>query len=121
MIFSDSLSTLEVISGRNLKYSELLDFLVKFTQQKSYDIVLAWVPGHVSIRGNEIADAVAKEATSKGLITSILPFSDLKPKIHSYTHAPCQKDWDEQVDNKTLRNLPFTLRKKTPPISWRNL
>ena len=89
IIFSDSLSALEAISGRNLKHPELLDFLVKFSQlnQKGYDIILAWVPGHVGIRENEIADAVAKEATSKGLITSVLPFSDLKLKIHSYTHA----------------------------------
>ena len=117
IIFSDSLSALEAISGRNLKHPELLDFFVKFSQlkQKGYDIVLAWVPGHVGIRGNEIADAVAKEATSKGLITSVLPFSDLKPKIHSYTHASWQKDWDKQVDNKLFEIRP-SLSEKLPSL-----
>ena len=69
----------------------------------------------MGIRGNEIADAVAKEATSKGLITSVLPFSDLKPKIHSYTHASWQKDWDEQVDNKLFEIRP-SLSEKLPSL-----
>jgi kelch-like protein 2/3 len=108
IIFSDSLSALEAISGRNLKHPELIDFFMTFTKlkRKGYDIVLGWVPGHVGIHGNEVADLAAKDATSDDLPISFIPFTDLKHKTHSYAQALWQEDWSKQVDNKLFDIRP---------------
>ena len=67
MIFSDSLSALkamENLKSDNPLLIQIQDMLHKIeTDQK--DIVFMWVPGHVTVHGNEAADRAAKEALEK--------------------------------------------------------
>ena len=51
MIFSDSLSALQALQ----------ELLHKINADQK-EIVFMWVPGHVEIRGNEVADRAAKKA-----------------------------------------------------------
>lgn len=108
IIFSDSLSALEAISRRNLNHPELLDFFKTFTKMKGQkrEIVLAWVPGHVGIHGNELADAAAREAITEEMSASYIPFSDLKRKISSYCNALWQEEWNEKINNKLFEIQP---------------
>ena len=119
IIFSDSLSALEAISLRNLNHPELLDFFETYTKlkKKKRDIILAWVPGHVGIKGNELADAEAKRAAEAAVPApfNILPFTDLKRKIHCYTNNLWQKEWDENVNNKLYEARP-TLSESLPSL-----
>ena len=53
------------------------------------------VPGHVGIRGNEVADRDAKKALDNKPTADFMPFSDLKPLTAKYVYQVWQKEWDE--------------------------
>ena len=67
-----------------------------------------WVPGHVGIRGNEVADRAAKKALDNKPTADLMPFSDLKPLTAKYVYQVWQKEWDETVlvSNKFHEILP---------------
>ena len=108
LICTDSLSALEAISNRNLNHPELISFFKLFTELSlnSYKIVLAWVPGHVGIRGNEKADNLAKDTTRKKPRGTLIPHSDLKPKVSKYVNNLWQEEWSGQSSNKLFEIRP---------------
>lgn len=68
IIFSDSLSVLQAISSRKINKSPLLKelFYWLYNLQQSHTVVnFAWIPSHVGINGNEVADAKAKAHVSE--------------------------------------------------------
>ena len=44
-------------------------------------VLFCWVPSHVGIRGNELADAAAKAALNERLTIMTLPYPDFKPLV----------------------------------------
>ena len=108
LILSDSLSALQAIAGRNLDHPLLMKFHKLYTElsDNGYNICLAWLPGHVGVRGNEAADRLAKEATKLKQSFSPIPFSDLKPKVNSYIQDLWQEDWEFQQNNKLFQSRP---------------
>lgn len=70
IIFSDCKSALEAIVRnpfqdklRSPIISQIRDCLYTCSQRET-EVVLAWIPGHYGITGNEFADAMAKDAIS---------------------------------------------------------
>ena len=84
IIFSDSKSALQAISGQDwthplvLYILERLNWLVQYQEKR---ILFYWIPSHVGIRGNEKADAAAKAGLSRRVSNVPIPYVDLK-KTH---------------------------------------
>lgn len=83
-IFSDSLSALKAISSPKIQDSmnhHLLQVLHKnlqYTRSNFHtrNLTLHWVPSHIGITGNELADSEAKRATEAVPSTTRLPYMD---------------------------------------------
>lgn len=105
---SDSLSALQAIFDRNINHPFLLEFHELYTDlvNNDYNIILVWVPGHVGIKGNEIADQLAKNATKEETSRTYIPYTDLKPKVNSYVKSLWQKEWEDKPDNKLFQIRP---------------
>lgn len=69
VICSDSLSSLQAI--QNLNNNDYYPFLIRSILTTHYPkVILIWVPSHVNIRGNEVADSAAKFAVQAPLHTT---------------------------------------------------
>jgi len=84
VIFSDSLSALEKISGAPSTKSDHVTLQVREIihnlNERSNRVVLAWIPGHSEIARNEEADQLAKLGlTSDNLLEVDLPSTECLP------------------------------------------
>lgn len=83
-IFSDSRSVLQAIFFKDyrIKSSHLIWTIRKLLfelKQLGKDVQLVWIPAHVGIEGNEMANSAAKDAVTIGTDTQfLLPYSDFK-------------------------------------------
>jgi len=64
IIFSDSMSGLEAISGFKLEIDIVQHIIKDYTHLANSGkiIILCWIPSHVNIHGNNRADTAAKSA-----------------------------------------------------------
>ena len=106
MICSDSLSSLQAIANFKLSNPLVLEIITKchILASRGKSITFCWVPSHVDIRGNELADEAAKSALDKQVSACSIPYADHRPHIRQYIWEGWQQFWDEQVDNK-LHNI----------------
>ena len=95
VVFTDSLSCLQSIQNEDLSYPLITNFLQYYTKcvEKRKRVVLCWVPGHVGIEGNEIADRLAKEALEEDITPIPLHFSEIIPMVKKYFHDIWQDVW----------------------------
>ena len=99
MIFSDSLSALQVLEKLKNDYLLLIQIqnILHKIDVDQKEIVFMWVPGHVGIWRNEVADRAAEEALDKEPTSDLMPFSDLMPLMTKHINQVWQKEWDEAV------------------------
>ncbi|VDI67366.1 Hypothetical predicted protein [Mytilus galloprovincialis] len=76
VIFVDSLSALKAITGSIFKVKTQIIYDIQYIYSKlsklGLNIILEWIPSHVGLSGNEMADTAAKKALSiETCITSI--------------------------------------------------
>ena len=85
IIFTDSLSSLQALDSNNCDHPFIQDILKLFNDCLSMNkkIVLAWVPSHVGIKGNEKADELAKQALNFNVLDLKVPYTDLKVNVNS--------------------------------------
>ncbi|GBN46105.1 hypothetical protein AVEN_81969-1 [Araneus ventricosus] len=86
-IYSDSKSALEALSHpQNGTHPLALDILclLQSLQARDFQILFCWLPGHVGIQGNELADAAAKTATTSW--QQPLSYADIKKFISHHVH-----------------------------------
>jgi ribonuclease HI len=110
-IFSDSLSCLQAIKQPCWKNPIILD-IIETTHSllvAGKEVILCWVPSHVGIKGNEVADRDAKVALRLDINHDIkLPPSDLKQSTNKYFQRTWQEQWNSVLSNK-LHGIKPTL------------
>ncbi|GBM60194.1 hypothetical protein AVEN_215229-1 [Araneus ventricosus] len=75
-------------------------------------IRLGWVKAHIGIKGNEIADTLAKEATTDGIPASLpFPKSFLKKQLLQLSLSRWQAEWDNGETGRSVYSIiPLTLQ-----------
>ena len=101
IIYSDSLSVLKSLKDLHHRNPLIQQILKKYYYLSvSKEIVFCWLPSHVNIRGNELADLEAKSALSLVITNFKIPQSDFKSNIRLYINNKCQSVWETQTQNK---------------------
>ena len=82
IIYSDSLSVLKSIKDVHHRNPLIQQILKKYYYLSvSKEIIFCWLPSHISICGNELADLEAKSALSLVLTNFKIPYSYFKSNI----------------------------------------
>ena len=109
-IFTDSQSVLSVLqhvfSAHNI-VQEIHGILYKL-KQKGRQVCLCWVPAHVGIIGNELADQTAKEASQLPIVAELPVMSrDLHPSIKKGVMDKWQRHWSDvqEIPSNKLREI----------------
>ena len=86
-IFSDSQAAIQRLYNHSIHNNQELvnkihNLIIKLKQKKNLNIHICWVPSHMNIRGNELADKAAKMGTKyKRTISKEISWAHLKRKI----------------------------------------
>ena len=101
VIYSDSLSALKSLKNLHHRNPLIQQILKKYYYLSvSKEIIFCWLPSHISIRGNELANLEAKSALSSVITNFKIPYSDFKSNIRQYISNQCQSIWEKQTQNK---------------------
>ena len=85
IIYSDSLSVLKSLKDLHHRNPLIQQILKKYYYlSTSKEIVFCWLPSHVNIHGNALADLEAKSALSLVMTNFKIPHSDFKSNIRQY-------------------------------------
>ncbi|GBN65756.1 hypothetical protein AVEN_24895-1 [Araneus ventricosus] len=100
ILYTDSMSFLESLrssSTRNPLIKEVKDFY-RHLLSKGARILFSWVPSHVGITGNELADKSAKSATE--FLTRPIVYADVRSAVNQWCHCQWQEKWNMETNNK---------------------
>ena len=103
-IFTDSQSAIKAIPSYNPKtplLRKIQEWLIRI-HSKRKRIRFCWVPGHTLIRGNELADQIAKATanSNKPIRNYPMHYKDLVPVVKTLLKANWQQEWDRKTNNK---------------------
>ena len=106
VIYTDSQSAVEAINAFYSKNYIINKIKSNFHHLRctGKHITLCWIPSHVGIRGNEAADALAKQAVEKPRCRITIPPTDYKQPLKASYKQKWQTIWDNTTNNK-LREI----------------
>ncbi|GBM43947.1 hypothetical protein AVEN_251646-1 [Araneus ventricosus] len=103
-IWSDSESSLQALKSFNVKSKITQE--AQMTLLENARIRLGWVKAHTGIKGNEIADTLAKEATTDGIPASLpFPKSFLKKQLLQLSLSRWQAEWDNGETGRSVYSI----------------
>ena len=112
LILIDSLSSLLALRRFYPSHPLIQDILVRLTSisRTGKSVHFCWIPSHVGIAGNGLADAAARRAASAQSTRRFpLPARDFYPAVSCFLQCQWQRQWAAQSRNK-LRELKPTLK-----------
>jgi ribonuclease HI len=119
VICSDSLSSLQAINTlfSPLPLVQAIHSLLTSLASQDVRVVFCWVPGHVGIQGNELADKAARAATENDSVDfDRAMHTDLKAHFKCHFKKKFQELWDAELNNKlkeikpTIENWDSSIR-----------
>jgi ribonuclease HI len=97
VIYSDSLSSLLAIdAGRSHGHPAIINEILTVHQKISASIQLVWIPSHIGILGNEMADSLANQSLRHPNIDLPVKFEilDLFNNLRHYVNDQWQLNWN---------------------------
>ena len=116
-IFSDSYSSLQAIaSGKSNCRPNLLLQVIGLVSKYTKNVDFVWLPSHIGIKGNELADKLANAATAKPSIdVNIgLELSEAYTLIDRYILGKWQHLWEQEPRGSHYRSVE---KKRSPTRS----
>jgi ribonuclease HI len=113
-IFSDSKSALESIKSERSKLRpNLLLNILEILSKLDTSISFVWIPAHVNLSGNEIADQLAKAALLHTKIDLDIKFEarELYSMVDDYVLEAWQLDWTKNQSTNNYRTWYNTVSK----------
>jgi len=112
VIFSDSLSSLLALNATDINQTSRPNLIQEIKTEiqvisKTSEIQLAWIPSHVGIKGNELADMLAKEATKHDQVSTEVKheFKDASHKIRHHITGLWQQQYDKEQTGAWYKRL----------------
>ena len=99
------MSALEDFNNAHPIVSDIFNWLV-LAARRGHIISFCWVPAHVSVKGNEEADELAKTGASRQVIACPVPHRDLFPTIRSAIYIVWQERGHANRDTPRGVQLP---------------
>ena len=114
VIYSDSRSALQAIQkleSTNNLVQEIITLIKSLAEQQTI-ILLCWIPSHVGIEGNELADKAAKDAIQGDVVNrNEASDTDVIAHIKHKLRLKWEDRWDRIEDNRKLRAIQPTLER----------
>ena len=110
VIITDSKSSIQAIM-RPFSKNPLVISIQKALLENDKKVSLCWVPSHVGITGNEVADKAAKEATKRPTVMAVPVLrGDLRAHIKKITRDKWLQQWQETSEQSNkLREITDSL------------
>ena len=107
-IFSDSQAAIKALDSNYISSKLVLQCREELKLLSHWlEITLIWVPGHRNIRGNEIADELARKGSTLDIAEAVAvstPLNTLKASIASHYHALAERRWKQLTTCITTKN-----------------
>lgn len=98
VIASDSQSVLSVLYHKSKKENEIIKKIMANLEE---NIFIVWIPGHMGIVGNELADSAAYDAHDFDVeCENMITCQDLQISMKMFYHSKIQSLWNTYEENK---------------------
>jgi len=115
-IFSDSLSALlSIKTGYSKSRPNLLIHLSESISRVKYSVTMVWIPAHVGLKYNDVADKLAKEATFHTAvdININLELNDVYDIATDFCTKKWQQSWDASNKGRHFYSIVPSVTRKT--------
>jgi len=107
-LFSDSLSSLTAVkAGNSLRISNTINEIYDIVDSLDVNTTMIWIPSHLGLEGNEIADQLARCAAENNspVVDTPLGLKEFFTKIQNYAITKWQSIWCNSGTGKFYREI----------------